>query len=160
MQCLCPRLSAQTRLSSWFGLGSRRSGRRKILTKLSKLAVAIFRPQALTRIGIFIDCDGVSAAGATKVINWVEKLGRLNIQRAYGNFSGKASAEWAALLASRRLVARHLPNLVTGKNPLFDPRLYNHAKLTDLLAATPSIEMLEVDGTLCARLRAKPGRSG
>jgi uncharacterized LabA/DUF88 family protein len=68
------------------------------------------------RIGVFIDCDGVSPKDAARALGVVASHGRVRLVRSYGNTGGRGASAWAYFSSRYDADARHFPNLTSGKN--------------------------------------------
>jgi hypothetical protein len=88
-------------------------------------------------MAVLIDADGMSPKDTEKVFRYLPSLGRVTVQRIYGNFSDAQAAKWAKLLRGRGLIARHMTPLVRGKNA------------GDIALAVDAMELL-----LCRKVRA------
>jgi hypothetical protein len=82
----------------------------------SWLARIMNGPTRADRIGVFIDCDGVSPKDAARALEVVAEYGRVCFVRSYGNFNGSSASAWAHFISRYGVDARHLPNLTPGKN--------------------------------------------
>ncbi|WP_449396782.1 NYN domain-containing protein [Devosia riboflavina] len=65
---------------------------------------------------MFIDCDGVSPADADRAIKLIKQHRHIYLLRVYGNYTGGAASAWNGFIRRNGAVARHLPNLIQGKN--------------------------------------------
>lgn len=82
----------------------------------SWLARIMNKPLRADRVGVFIDCDGVSPKDAARALEVIALHGRLCFVRSYGNFNGSSASAWANFISRYGVDARHLPNLTPGKN--------------------------------------------
>jgi len=94
------------------------------------LARIMNRLRRVDRIGVFIDCDGVSPKDAARALEMIAIYGRVCFVRAYGNFNGSSASAWAHFISRHGADARHLPNLTPGKNA------------TDIALTVDAVEML------------------
>jgi hypothetical protein len=96
----------------------------------SWLASVMNKPLRADRVGVFIDCDGVSPKDASRALELIALYGRLCLVRSYGNFNGSSASAWANFISRYGVDARHLPNLTPGKNA------------TDIALTVDAIEVL------------------
>lgn len=82
----------------------------------SWLARIMSKPVGADRIGVFIDCDGVSPKDAARALEVIALYGRVCLVRSYGNYNGNGASAWAHFITRFGADARHLPNLTPGKN--------------------------------------------
>lgn len=68
------------------------------------------------RIGVFVDCDGVSPKDAARAMEVIALHGRVCFVHSYGNYNGGSAGAWAHFISRYGADARHLPNLTPGKN--------------------------------------------
>ncbi|WP_172122498.1 NYN domain-containing protein [Devosia sp. 919] len=73
-------------------------------------------PTIIHRIGVFIDCDGVSPKDAERAVELITEYGRICLLRAYGNYTDRTASAWTSFIRRNSADARHLPNLTAGKN--------------------------------------------
>ena len=80
------------------------------------LARIMNRPRRTDRIGVFIDCDGVSPKDAARALEVIAMHGRVCFVRSFGNYNGGSASAWAHFIGRYGADARHLPTLTPGKN--------------------------------------------